>query len=136
MDSPKDVTAVFVQGGTPVATMNSPPPGSILTGTGVTFSWNPGTNAARYWLDVGNGPLTGEYTTGALSAASKTVSGLPCDGRTLYVSLYTMFNGASDYTRPPQQYTYTAPSLFSCGIVIVVPGNAQSPPLPGAAAQF
>jgi len=134
MDSPKDVTAVFVQGGTPVATMNSPPPGSILTGTGVTFSWNPGTNAARYWLDVGNGPLTGEYTTGALSAASKTVSGLPCDGRTLYVSLYTMFNGAADYTRPPQQYTYAASTGCPTSATMISPTPGTT--LPGMSVTF
>jgi len=133
---PQQYTYTACSSGSIVATMSSPTPGTLLPGITVTFFWNPGTNAARYWLDVGNAPLTGEYTTGALTATSKTVSGLPCDGRTLYASLYTMFNGAADYTRPPQQYTYTAPSLFSCGIVIVVPGNAQSPPLPGAAAQF
>jgi len=91
-----------------VATMSSPANGAALTTSNVTFTWNAATNAARYWLDVGNGPGTAEYTTGAVTSTSKTVSGLPCDGRTLYVSLYTMFNGAADYTRPPQQYTYTA----------------------------
>ena len=114
--------------------MSSPAPGTTLSGSIVTFSWNAGTNAARYWLDVGNAPLTGNYTTGALTATSKIVTLLPCDGRTLYVSLYTMFNGAADYTRPPQQYTYTASSGI-CALTLA--NTSQSPQLlSGGAAQF
>jgi len=112
---PQQYTYTACSAGSAVATMSFPTPGTTLTGSSVTFSWNAGTNAVEYWLDVGNAPLTGNYTTGAVTATSKTVSGLPCDGRTLYVSLYTMFNGAADYTRPPQQYTYTAFSSAFCG---------------------
>ena len=136
---PQEYTYTACSGGaSTVATVFSPAPATTLPGSAVTFSWNAGANASRYWLDVGNGPLMGEYTTGALTATYRTVSGLPCDGRTLYVSLYTMFNGAADYTRPPQQYTYTATSFFGsgCSTGITLPNNAQSPALPDAAAQF
>jgi hypothetical protein len=59
---------------------------------------------------LGNNPLTADFVTGATTATSKTAAGLPCDGRRLYVSLYTYLNGAADWQRPPQQYTYQAAS--------------------------
>src|SRR5262249_31172845 len=42
---------------------------------------------------------------GALRVTSQTVHGLPCDGRTLYVQLWTHLNGN---WQNPQRYTYTA----------------------------
>ena len=62
----------------------------------MTFSWSTGSGAVKYWLDVGNTPYTAEFTTGETTATSRTVSGLPCDGRTIYASLYTFSNGGGN----------------------------------------
>jgi hypothetical protein len=119
----------------PMAEMIAPAPGSTLPGASATFSWTAGVNAQKYWLDVGNSAGSAEYATGAVTGYSKAVNGLPCDGRAIYVSLYTFLNGASDYLRPPQRYTYTAAS--GCGgkaaeIASPAPGSA----LAGSSATF
>ena len=89
------------------AQIASPTPGTVLTGTAITFTWGAASGADQYWLDVGNSVGSGDISAGALTATSKMVSGLPCDGRTLYAQLYTHTNGA---WLTPQRYTYTAPS--------------------------
>ncbi len=88
----------------------SPPPRSTLTGTSVTFTWAAAAGAVSYWLDVGNSVAQGDISAGALTGTSKTVNGLPCDGRTIYVQLWTNFAGNWG---TPQRYTYTAAS--HCG---------------------
>jgi hypothetical protein len=55
---------------------------------------------------VGNNSGSAEFATGATTATSKTVSGLPCDGRNLCATLYTYFTGAVDWQRPPQVSPY------------------------------
>jgi probable HAF family extracellular repeat protein len=92
-----------------LATMTSPMPASTLSGTSATFSWTPASGADNYWLDVGNTVGQGDISAGATTATSRAVAGLPCDGRTLYVQLWTHLNGA---WQTPQRYTYTA---ANCG---------------------
>ena len=109
------------------AQMSSPAAGATLTGSTVTFDWTAGMGAVQYWLDVGNNPGTAEFTTGATAATSRTVGGLPCDGRPLYATLYTHFTGAADWQRPPQVTLYKAPASCSSNAVVQVssPGVAQ-----------
>jgi streptogramin lyase len=97
------------------ARLTTPLPGTLPASTTVTFTWNAVSGADLYWLDVGNSVAQGDISAGNTSATSKTVSGLPCDGRTLYVQLWTHVAGG---WLTPQRYTYTASS--SCG-----PGSAQ-----------
>ena len=87
------------------AGMASPTPGTVLTATTVTFAWNAASGADQYWVDVGNAVASGDISATALTGASKVVGGLPCDGRTIYVQLYTHRGGA---WLSPQRYTYTA----------------------------
>src|ERR1039457_6884903 len=88
------------------AVLLAPTPGSTLSSSSVSFSWNPAVGADQYWLDVGNSVGVGDLWAGALTATSQVVSGLPCDGRTLFAQLYTHHNGA---WFSPRRYTYTAP---------------------------
>jgi hypothetical protein len=106
--------------GVSVAQITSPTPGTLLTATTVTFVWSAASGADQYWLDVGNTLGTGGIFGGALTATSQVVSGLPCDGRTLYVQLYTHRNGA---WLTPQRYTYTAPSVCVAQITSPTPGS-------------
>ena len=115
----------------PVATMMSPNPGTTLAGTGVTFTWTAVTGADQYWLDVGNSVAQGDIWAGALMATSQTVNGLPCNGRTLYVQLWTHINGA---WQTPQRYTYTAAS--SCSAVAQITAPSAGSTLPGSSATF
>jgi hypothetical protein len=87
-----------------VAVITSPAPGTILSGS-ATFTWTSVAGADQYWLDLGNSVAQGDISAGPLASTSKTVSGLPCDGRTLYLQLWTHLSGA---WQTPQRYTYTA----------------------------
>jgi hypothetical protein len=106
-----------------VAQITAPPPGSILTGGSATFTWNAIAGADQYWLDVGNSVAHGDIWAGVLMATSQTVNGLPCDGRTLYVQLWTHLNGV---WQAPQRYTYTA--ALSCISTVA----QMVAPLPGS----
>jgi hypothetical protein len=84
------------------AVMLSPAPGSTLSGTSVTFTWSAGTGASAYWLDVGTVQGQGNVFGNNINlATSQTVAGIPTDGRTIYVRLWTQIGGAwqvNDYS--------------------------------------
>ena len=84
----------------------SPQPGSTLPGTNVTFTWSAGSGATAYWIDAGNVPGGNQYfQSGNLgNVLSTTVTGLPINGGTVYVTLYSQVNGQW----LNNQYTYTA----------------------------
>ncbi len=81
--------------------MLNPPPGSTFTSSSVTFNWSAG-SATAYILVVGSS-LHGFdiYNSGIVTVHSKTVSNIPTDGRTIYVTLGSQVNGSwstKDYT--------------------------------------
>jgi hypothetical protein len=94
--------------GATIALMISPTPQTTLSTNSATFTWNAVTNADQYWLDIGTVLASGNLSAGATASTSKTVGGLPCDGSTLYVQLYTHTGGV---WLAPQRYTYTAAAL-------------------------
>jgi hypothetical protein len=86
--------------------LTSPTPGSTFTGSSETFTWTAVSGATGYdiWLGstgVGSNNLGG---SGATTALSYTKNGLPTNGETIYVRLFTIFNGVDVHT----DYTYTA----------------------------
>jgi serine protease len=94
--------------------MVSPTPGSVLPGSSVTFSWTTGSGVSQYFLYVGSSFGNNDiYGASQGLATSVTVSGLPMDGRTLYVRLWSLISGGWQY----RDYTYTA----------VLLGNISSP---------
>ncbi len=87
------------------STITSPTAGTQLPLASVTFSWNPVTGADQYWLDVGSQVAVGDYFGQATTGTSFQVTTLPCDGRTVYVQLWTHMAGA---WMSPVRSTYTA----------------------------
>jgi hypothetical protein len=87
------------------AVLTSPTVGGTLPGTSVTFTWTAATGATDYELFIGStGP--GSYNlfySGNTTATSLKASGLPTNGETIYVRLYTNFNGTLEYA----DYTFT-----------------------------
>ncbi len=76
-------------GGTP--NMVAPAPGSVLTGSTVTFSWDAdGTAVSQWWMHVGTSQgATDLFDSGSLGGAlSTTVSSLPTNGGTVWVRLW------------------------------------------------
>jgi hypothetical protein len=87
------------------AAITSPAPGSVLPGPTVTFQWNSGNCVTDYRFYIGN-------TVGFNDIVDKeegqnlsdTFSGLPVDGRTLYVRLWSLIKGVWKF----DDYTYKA----------------------------
>jgi hypothetical protein len=86
--------------------MMAPAPGSTLAGSTQTFTWsNAGASVYQVW--VGNAPGSydiGAYPPGGTAGTTATATGLPTDGRTLYVRLYSSFAGDLYW----RDYTYRA----------------------------
>ena len=84
----------------------SPVPGTTLPGSSVTFTWTAGSGATAYWIDAG-------YTAGGNqwfqsgnigNVLSKTVTNLPLNHNTVFITLYSLVNGQW----LNNQYFYTA----------------------------
>lgn len=96
------INLVPIGGASPQIT--SPAPGATLTSTTQLFEWTPGTGVAQYWLYVGSTPGGADfYDQDRGLSLSATVTGLPSDGRTLYVRLWWL-RGDWEFA----DYTYTA----------------------------
>jgi hypothetical protein len=119
-----DYTYTAASGGAGVkAAITSPVPGSTLTSSTVTFVWNTGSGVERYWLDVGTTPSgTQIYTDSQGTNLSVTVSGIPTNGSTVYVRLWSLIGGAWQIN----DYTYTTASGgagVNAAITSPVPGS-------------
>jgi len=90
------------------AAMSSPSPGSTLSSSTVTFSWTTGEGVTDYWFNLGTAAggsnAKNLYSGGSTTLTSRTVSGLPTNGETIYATLYSFYGGAWQ----PVVYTYTA----------------------------
>lgn len=91
---------------TPVkATMTSPTPGSTFSSSTVTFNWSTGSGVTEYFLYVGTAFGGNDiYGWSLAMGRSATVSGIPTDGRTIYVRLWSKLGGTWDFV----DYQYTA----------------------------
>ena len=86
--------------------LTAPVPQSTLAGASATFNWSAGTGVTQYWLTVSGTSLGGTdlYNQSTGTARSASVSGLPTDGRTIYVRLWYLVGGSWLYS----DYLYTA----------------------------
>jgi YVTN family beta-propeller protein len=85
--------------------ITSPTPGSTLTASTVTFTWSAGSQVTERYLMVGTAAGAGDiYAAYQGGATSRTVSGLPTDGRTVYVRLQSWVSGGWQVSN----YTYKA----------------------------
>ena len=109
-----------------------PFPGSAFTDTTVIFNWTAGAGASAYWLDAGSTPGGNQYyQSGNLgNVLTTTVSGLPTDGSTIYVTLYSLI-GANWVGNA---YTYTA--LNANGGLAVIQSPINGSTLSGNVATF
>ena len=91
-------------GGSGFAQITSPTNGGTFGSSTVTFNWSPSTGASNYYLYVGNGFRTYDIYSNYVSGGSATVTGLPTDGRLLYVSMWSLIGGVWQ----PADYSYRA----------------------------
>jgi serine protease len=115
------------------AQLTSPTPGSSLTSSIVTFQWTAGLNVTSYWLYVGNAPGTFDLVNQDLGPnQSTTAFGLPTDGRTLYVRLFSMINGTwqfNDYilTAAPDATAFLFPGEMTGTCICSADQEARVP---------
>ena len=124
----------YVASGSPTpAALTTPIPGSTLTGTSVTFDWNPGNTATEFQLWVGTLGIgtSNLYNSGETGATTATVTDLPSNGETVYVRLYSLINGVWQYN----SYTYTA-SGSPIPASLTTPTPNTSTPLTGTSVTF
>jgi sugar lactone lactonase YvrE len=91
-------------GSTTEPSLTSPTPGSTLSGSTVTFSWNPG-SATTFRLRLGTTLGSNNiYGSGQTTKTSETVSSLPTNGETIHARLCYIASGTWQFN----DYTYTA----------------------------
>jgi len=94
--------------------------GATLTGSGFTFVWDTGSNVSEYWLWIGSGAGTNDILSqGSGAATSLAVTGLPTDGSTVHVRLFSMINGAWQ----TNDYNYVAHNVPSAAATMTTPAN-------------
>jgi hypothetical protein len=88
------------------AQLFTPLPGSVVGTSSVTLGWTPGSGVSQIALYVGTGgPGSYDIYFGVQgTAVSRTLSGLPSNGATLYARLWSCFEGTWRYI----DYTYRA----------------------------
>jgi hypothetical protein len=94
-----------------LAQVTLPAPGSGLTNSTVTFEWSGVPSATQYYLWVGNSPGANDLASqDGGTGLTGVVTGLPVDGRTLYVRLWSLigFWQCNDYT-----YTAANPAAMT-----------------------
>ena len=117
--------------------MSSPVAPGPLTGSSATFSWNAGTNATAYWLDVGSAAGGDQYyQSGSLSSSTleATVNDLPTNGGNVYATLYTQFSGGGPWTA--NAYTYTAFNTTGGSIATLTSPAPNGSTLSGSSVTF
>lgn len=116
-----------------LAAITSPAPGSTFTGSSVTFKWDSGTNISEYHLYVGTAGAGSadvcSQNTG--SGRSLTCGGIPTDGRTIYVRLWSRTARTVDWAY--RDYSYTAVFVTTLAVITSpAPGSI----FPGSSATF
>jgi trimeric autotransporter adhesin len=113
------------------AQISNPAQGSVLASSTVMFSWTAGTGGTQYHLSIGTmAGGTNLYNTNQGTGRSATVSGLPTDGSTLYVRLWSLTSAGWGYN----DYTYTSNIGTSPQAQMSSPTNGST--LPSSAVTF
>ncbi|MFZ3263055.1 MAG: beta-propeller fold lactonase family protein [Terriglobales bacterium] len=94
--SPNAYTYTASSGSGGLAMMQTPVPGSTLSGNKATFTWSADQSATAYWVDISALAPGGNdvYQSGNLgNVLTTTVSSLPANGSIVYVTLYSYVGG-------------------------------------------
>lgn len=89
------------------AEMTSPPPGSQLTGSSSTFTWNPGNGAQQYFFYLGTSQGSNNLLGASMGTNTNvTLSNMPHGGQVLYVRLWSLLSNGWQYN---DYYYFAAP---------------------------
>ncbi len=82
--------------------------GDSLTGSSFTFQWSAGSGVSEYWMWIGSQDSTYDVLNQSQgSSLSKAVTGLPTDGSSLYVRIFSLIDGNWQYNA----YTYSCVNI-------------------------
>jgi hypothetical protein len=86
-----------------LSALTSPAPGTTLTGSSETFTWTAGTGVTEYFFELGSTGIGSDnlFSTGATTALTASVTGLPANGETIYARVGSKVDGTwhtADYT--------------------------------------
>jgi serine protease len=114
-------TYTYTEASSAPATMTSPTPGSVLTGSSVTFTWTAGSGVTEYELRLGTGGAGSSnlYNSETTTARSVAVTGLPTTGATVTATLYSEIGGVWQ----SNTYTYTEASSAPATMTSPTPGS-------------
>ncbi len=117
--TPNPYTYTALSAAAAAGVLTTPAPSTTLSGSTVTFGWTAGSGSTAYWLDIGSSASGNNYySSGNLgSALSTTASGLPTNGSTVYVTLYSLIGGQWS----GNAYTYTAVNAAAGAGVLTTP---------------
>ena len=118
--SPRSAEVSGVTATSAAASLTTPTPSSILTGSSVQFQWSAGAGVSQYRLSVGT-------TFGAANLfdqivgtnVSQTVTGLPTMGGPLHVRLWSLIAATWRFN----DYSYTAANMASTTRIIALTGS-------------
>jgi hypothetical protein len=98
----------FITPGTPVLpSMTTPAPGSILTTSSATFTWDPGHGSNLFRLRLGSTLGADDIFNGTPTEGNSALAtGIPTTGVRIYARLYYSVNARSHFI----DYIYTAPT--------------------------
>ena len=117
------------------ASIATPADGATLAGATQAFSWNAAAGATLYQLWIGSTPGAydvGYYPPAGTTGTSLTVSGLPTDGRTLYVRLHSAIGGAWQF----RDFTFKAAGSGAVAGPAAITSPAAGSVLGGASQLF
>lgn len=100
------LTSLTITTSSQLAALKSPVAGGQFSGSSVTFAWTSGANVTAYRLYLGTSGTGSRnlYNSGATTATSMSVSGLPMTGVTIYAQLSSEIRGSWKSLN----YTFTA----------------------------
>lgn len=88
----------------------------------VTFTWTPGTNVSHVILYVGTSGVGSSDIAAREGSQSATVPGVPTDGRTVYVRLWSFLDGWWEY----DDYAYQSSTDASAAAELTSPGGGST----------
>lgn len=91
LNAPAAVTAGFQNAR---AAIVDPAPATVFPASQVTFTWSAAAGATQYRLEVGTALGSADLSSTLNTGLSRTVTGLPTDGRSVWVRLTTFAYGA------------------------------------------
>jgi len=120
-------------GADPRAAIASPAPGLSFVGNSATFSWDAVAGAVNYTLEVGSTLGGNNFAAGLVNGTSKTVTGLPCNGSTVYARLWTQTSGGN---LSPIDHYYKASNSCNLPTQAVIVSPAPGSVLPSQSVNF